>query len=495
MPEPNTLRWPARGRQPWGWKSPQSARMTIRLNLHAGVLRIGMLSATGQGMPLLTLGISHHTAPIEIRERVALSSGDRWRKLKSLLAIDGVDEAFLLATCNRTEIYCYGPNPESGTLLDWVHDSWHLEGDRLDPYFYMHKDAEAVRHLLRVAGGMDSLVLGESQILGQLKQAWQEAREAQAAGSVLDRLCQHAVTTAKSLRHESAIGEEPISVAYTAIMLARQLFSDLGTCRVVLVGAGEMIELCARHLRQQGVTRLSIANRDPQKAERLAEELGATPVALANLDAALPEADILITSTASDRPVVTLDAVKKSLAARRHRPMFIVDIAVPRDVEPEVNKLDDVYLYSIDDLQQVVDENLDKRNSAARAAEPDIDAAVDAFIRWMKGSRAADSLQLMRKSGHEHSRELVERALRRLESGHDPRAVLEQLGSTLTNRILHAPSRHLRQAAEQDDIEVLATINRIYAPLAEGAGGDGPDHEDNGAKPEGSGSSGNGGAR
>ncbi len=495
MREPNALRWPAPGRRPRGRESPESARKTIRLNLPAGVLRIGMLSATGQGMPLLTLGISHHTAPIEIRERVALSSGDRRRKLKSLLAVEGVDEAFLLATCNRTEIYCYGPKPQTGTILDWVHDSWHLEGDRLDPYFYMREDAEAVRHLIRVAGGMDSLALGESQILGQLKQAWQEAREAQAVGSLLDRLCQHAVTTAKSIRHESAIGEEPISVAYTAIVLARQLFSDLDTCHVVLVGAGEMIELCARHLRRQGVTRLSIANRDPQKAERLAEELGASPVALANLDDALPEADILITSTASDRPVVTLDAVKKALAARRHRPMFIVDIAVPRDVEPEVQKLDDVYLYSIDDLQQVVDENLDKRNSAARAAEPNIDAAVDEFIRWMKGSRAADSLQLMRKSGHEHSRELVERALRRLEAGHDPKAVLEQLGSTLTNRILHAPSRHLREAAEQDDIDMLATINRIYAPLADEAGGDGSDHDENGAEPKGPGLSESGGTR
>lgn len=488
MHEPNALRRPARGRRSQGWRSPGTERMTGRLNLHAGVLRIGMLSATGQCMPLLTLGISHHTAPIEVRERVALSSDDRRRKLKSLLAVDGVAEAFLLATCNRTEIYCYGPKPETGAILDWVHDSWNLQGDRLDQYFYMHEDAEAVRHLIRVAGGMDSLVLGESQILGQLKQAWQEAREARAVGNLLDRLCLHAVTTAKSIRSESAIGDEPISVAYTAIVLARQLFSDLGTRHVVLVGAGEMIELCARHLRQQGVTRLSIANRDPQKAELLAEQLGATPVALADLDDALPEADILITSTSSSRPVVTLDAVKKALAARRHRPMFIVDIAVPRDVEPEVGKLDDVYLYSIDDLQQVVDENLHKRNSAARAAEPDIDAAVDDFIRWMNGSRAADSLQLMRRSAHEHSRELVERALRRMEAGHDPKAVLEQLGSTLTNRILHAPTKHLRQAAEENDIDMIATINRIYAPPADQASGDGGgdevDHDEDAAAPE-----------
>lgn len=416
-------------------------------------------------MPLLTIGISHHTAPIEIRERVALSSGDRWSKLKSLLAIEGVEEALLLSTCNRTELYCYGPRPEPDVLLRWVHDTWHLGEDRLDKYFYSHWDADAVRHLIRVAGGMDSLVLGETQILGQLKQAWQEARDAQTVGNLLDRLCQHAVTTAKSIRHESAIGDKPVSVAYTAIVLAKRLFSDLGSRNVLLIGAGEMIELCARHLRQQGVTRLSIANRDPARAERLAAELGATAVSLADLDQALPHADILITSTASERPVISVEHVRKALVARRHKPMFIVDIAVPRDVEPAVEQFDDVYLYTIDDLQRVVDDNLDKRTSAARAAQPEVDAAVEEFIRWTNGARAADSLQLMRESAHGHSRELVERALRRLEAGHDPKAVLEQLGSTLTNRILHAPSKHLRLAAEHNDLDIITTINRIYAPV------------------------------
>lgn len=429
-------------------------------------------------MPLLTIGISHHTAPIAIRERVALTSGDHSGRLKSLVAVPGVDEALLLATCNRTELYCAGQEPASEALLDWVHEAWGLDEERLDRYFYSHLDAEAVRHLIRVAGGMDSLVLGESQILGQLKRAWQDAREAGTIGNLLDRLCQHAVTTAKLIRHQTAIGEKPISVAYTAIILARRLFSDLDSRRVLLVGAGEMIELCARHLIQRGVTRLSIANRDPEKATRLAAELGATPVAFADIESALPEADILITSTSSERPVITLEAVRRALSLRRHRPMFIVDIAVPRDVEPAVESLDDVYLYTIDDLQQVVDENLEQRSTAARAAEPDIEAAVDEFIRWMHGARAADSLQLMRESAHVHSRELVERAMRRLEAGHDPKAVLEQLGSTLTNRILHAPSKHLRQAAEQNELDTIATINRIFAP----EGGPGVTPEDDGSE-------------
>jgi glutamyl-tRNA reductase len=424
-------------------------------------------------MPLLTIGISHHTAPIEIRERVALSPGDRWSKLKSALTIDGVDEALLLSTCNRTELYCYGPRPEMTALLDWVHRAWKLGNDRLDAFFYCLGDEDAVRHLIRVAGGMDSMVLGESQILGQLKEAWKEAREAGTVGNTIDRLCQHAVATAKSIRHQTSIGDKPISVAYTAIVLARRLFSDLESRRVLLIGAGEMIELCARHLNQHGVSRLSIANRDPAKAARLAAELGASPVALADLDDVLPSADILITSTASDHPVVTLKAVKKALSARRHKPMFIVDIAVPRDVEPAVEELDDVYLYTIDDLQQVVNENLQQRNLAAQAAEPEVDAAVDDFIRWMKGSRAVDTLQLMRERAHQHSRDLVDRAMRRLHAGHDPQAVLEQLGTTLTNRILHAPSKHLRHAAEQNDLELIASIHRIYTP----EGGDDEDPE------------------
>ncbi len=418
-------------------------------------------------MPLLTLGISHHTAPIEIRERVALREGDFTARLRSLAELSGIEEAMLLATCNRTEVYCSGSRAETDRLLDWVHQAWDLHDERLDPYFYSHAGPDAVRHLIRVAGGMDSLILGESQILGQLKQAWQEARDAKTAGVVIDRLCQHAVTTAKSIRHNIGVGDKPISIAYTAIVLARQLFSDLGSRRVLLIGAGEMIELCARHLQEQGVTRLAIANRDFARAERLAETLSAEPVALADLEKTLPDADILITSTASDMPVVTADAVKRALRARRHRPMFIVDIAVPRDVDPAVDDLDDAYLYTIDDLQQVVDDNLDKRTEAARRAMPLVDQAADEFIRWMNGARAADSLQSMRESAHGHARELVERALRRLEAGHDPRAVLEQLGSTLANRILHAPSKHLRQAAEEDDLELLATINRIFSPLEE----------------------------
>jgi glutamyl-tRNA reductase len=439
-----------------------------------------MPSGHDECMPLLILGISHHTAPIEIRERVALSGGDYVVKLNSLMTIGGVDEALLLTTCNRTELYCFGTELDTSALLDWVHDAWSLGNDRIDQYFYNYHDRDAVRHLIRVAGGMDSLILGESQILGQLKKAWQESRKAKSAGNLIDRLCQHAVTAAKSIRRQTAIGDKPISVAYTAIVLARQLFSDLDSRGVLLIGAGEMIELCARHLNQHGVSQLSIANRDQSKAERLAEKLGATPVALSELDRVLPDADILISSTASTQPVVSLDTVKRALSARRHQPMFMVDIAVPRDVDPAVDKLDDVYLYTIDDLQQVVDENLEHRNTAARKAVPEIDAAVEDFIRWMNGTRATDSLQLLRESAHGHGRELVLRAMRRLEAGHDPKAVLEQFSSTLTNRILHAPSKHLRQAAELDDIEMITMINRIYSPESDNASN--PVKQDNEAK-------------
>lgn len=438
-------------------------------------------------MHLFAIGLSHQTAPVEIREQLALRSEDYPDRLRSLLEDTGAEEAILLATCNRMEIYCKGEKLDSASLLNWIHEAWTLRSSRLDKYFYVYRDSDAVRHLIRVAGGMDSLVLGETQILGQLKEAWATAREAGTTGVVIDRLCQHAVASAKSIRHQSGIGDMPVSVAYTALTLARQLFSDLESKQVLLIGAGEMIALCGQHLKQHGVSRIVIANRDLARAKKLANEVGATPIALSQLEDMLPHADILISSTASAEPVLTVESVRSALDRRRHRPMFIVDIAVPRDVEPAVAKLRDVYVYTIDDLQQVVDENLEQRSKAAAAAEQDVDIAAEEFIRWMNGSQASDTLQLMRNAAHEHSRELVERALKRLEAGHDPKDVLEQLGSTLANRILHAPVKQLRQAAENKELEILAAINQVFSPLEDQAlpnGGGGDEAEDDAAEME-----------
>ncbi|MDX1380552.1 MAG: glutamyl-tRNA reductase, partial [Xanthomonadales bacterium] len=362
-------------------------------------------------MPLTVFGISHHTAPLDLRERVAVPRGLGGATAAMLRDRAGLDEAAVLSTCNRTEVYGQGPRVEPGLVVQLLGELRRQDVTGVDAHLYVHEDEAAVRHLFRVACGMDSLVLGEPQILGQVKQAWQEACSAGAVGRVLDRLFQRAFAAAKQVRHTSGIGDHPVSVAYTATVLARQIFGDLQRQSVLLIGAGEMIERCARHFRQQGVAGLRIANRSLDRAEALAREHGAEACALERLDSVLADADIVVSSTASARPVLLPDSVAAAMKARRRRPMFIVDIAVPRDVHPGVAELDDVYLYTIDDLQQVVDDNLGARQRAAQSAGTDIEQATAEFMRWLHGSRAAHSLKTVRRRAQQDAEELARRSL------------------------------------------------------------------------------------
>jgi glutamyl-tRNA reductase len=421
-------------------------------------------------MPLFTIGISHRTAPIEIRERVAIPRAEYAARVGQLRALPGVEEVLILGTCNRTEVYCLSSQGGKETLLDWIHRSNGLPPGQLDQHFYSYEGEASARHLIRVASGLDSLVLGETQILGQLKEAWQQAHDAGSLGTVLDRLFQHTFASAKIIRTRSGISDHPVSVAYTAVVLARQIFGDLATKTVVLIGAGEMVQLCGRYLRDHGIAHLLILNRSLDKAQELAAELDATPMTLDRLDEALPQADILFSSTGSPQPVIRRSDVKAALRRRRHRPMFLVDIAVPRDIEPDVTNLKDVYLYTIDDLQQVVDENLQQRNEAAEQAQGDVEEAVAAFMRWLYGIRAGRTLKRIRDQSHLFEQELTERALRRLQAGQEPQDVLQQMAATLTNKILHLPSKRLREAAEDRDYEVLKAADRIFR-------GDGADDE------------------
>ena len=290
------------------------------------------------------------------------------------------------------------------------------------------------------------------------------AHQAGGVGRVLDRLFQHAFATGKKIRSKTRIGEHPVSVAYTTVMLAKQIFGDLASKTVLLVGAGEMVELCGRHLREKGVSSLIIANRSLARAKELAEQFNAHAVSLGDLPAVLYRADILISSTASQEPILYAEAVKAALKQRRNQPMFLVDIAVPRDIHPNVGKLGSVYLYTIDDLQKVVDENLSKRTEAAEAACDDVTEAVDEFMRWLNSARAVVYLKNMHKHASMHSEELVTRALRKIEAGKDLEQVITQLANTLTKRILHLPSIRLREAAEQQDDELLKVANRLFEP-------------------------------
>lgn len=415
-------------------------------------------------MPLLTTGISHHTAPLAIREKVAIARMDNGARIKDLCSKGDIEEAVIVSTCNRTEIYSIGPAHSLNRVREWLQVTGGLTTAEVDEHCYVHEREQSVRHLFRVAGGLDSLVLGESQILGQLKESWQLARDAGGVGKVMDRLFQHAFAAGKRVRSKTGIGEHPVSVAYTTVLLAKQIFGDLASKTVVLVGAGEMIELCGRHLHDKGVSSLIIANRSLDKATQLAARFGAHAISLSELPSMLHKADILISSTASPEPVIKAETIRSALKQRRNQPMFLVDIAVPRDIESDSENIENVYLYTIDDLQQVVDSNLSKRSKAAQAASSDVDLAVDEFMRWLNSARASVYLQKLHNHAKINSEELVAKALRQIKAGKDPEQVVTQLASTLSKRILHLPSIRLRQAAEAQDEELLKVANRLFEP-------------------------------
>ena len=413
-------------------------------------------------MPLLAVGISHRTAPLEVRERVAFSGEDCVLAARALRALQGVEEAVLVSTCNRTEVYALVSPDDPDAVFNWLMQHSGIDHSKASEYFYTHRNRQAVEHLFNVASGLDSLVLGEPQILGQLKSAWQSAREAESLGKITDRLFQRAFSTGKTVRNETGIASHPISVAYIATVLARQIFGNLATKTVLMVGAGEMIELCGRHFMQQGVARMIIANRSLDKAEALAEQYEAEAVPLDRLQEALADADIVISSTASKTHVITGDAVRAAMRKRRRRPMFLVDIAVPRDVDPACADIDGAYLYTIDDLQQVADENRSERSRAAASAGETVSGEVLEFMRWLHGARAAESLHRLRTHAERNGEDLAMRAVRQLQAGHEPGEVLGQLASTLTHRILHGPTKRLREAAEEENYDMLKAADWLF---------------------------------
>ena len=413
-------------------------------------------------MSLFALGLNHQTAPVHLRERVAFAETTLPQALAAIRALPGVREAALLSTCNRTELYAIAEG-DGRALADWL-ASHADEGDDLHAYLYRHHDEDAARHLFRVATGLDSLVLGEPQILGQVKHAWAAARGAGALGNQLDRLFQQAFVTAKRARTETRIGANPVSVASAAVRLAQESFARPQDSVVLLVGAGETIELVARHLVQAKVKRLLIANRTLAHAQDLASRHGGVALPLTELDRHLAEADIVFSATASRAPILHRAAVAAALGRRRHRPMLLLDLAVPRDVAADVAGLDDAFLYTVDDLEKVVEDNRRSRREAAEAAEAIVDLQVARFRESLLASRHAEPLRRLRAHG-ERARDIVlARARQQLAHGEDPQAVLDFLAHTLTNRLLHAPTAALRQAAMQGDAELVRAAERLFPP-------------------------------
>lgn len=412
-------------------------------------------------MALLAVGLNHKTAPVQIRERVAFAPDQLPETLRNLAAQANISEAAILSTCNRTEMLCCVDVADSTIIIEWLRQHHKFSENELNPYMYIHPEQMAVRHMLRVASGLDSLVLGEPQILGQLKAAYSTAREAGTVGTQLSKLFEYTFSVAKQVRTDTAIGASPVSVAFSAVSLSKQIFSDLSEHTALLIGAGETIELAARHLKESGIKRLIIANRTLAKAEALVKELDGYAITLSEIPAHLAEADIVISSTASQLPILGKGAVERAIKARKHQPILMVDIAVPRDIEEEVGELDDIYLYTVDDLQEIIDEGLRSRQEAALQAEEIIDTQVTHFMGWLRSLDAVSTIRSYRSKIDVIREAELDKARRMLAQGNDPEKVLAQLARSLTNKIAHTPSAQMKQAGFNGRVDLLDAAREL----------------------------------
>lgn len=413
-------------------------------------------------MHLVTYGINHNTAPVHVRELFAFDANALPSALSALQKQGSVLEVVILSTCNRTEIYCCLADDSDNEILAWLHDFHQQEHGVISPYLYHYQGSDAIRHLLRVACGLDSMVLGEPQILGQLKEAYSQSLNASTLGKSLGRLFQHAFAVAKQVRTDTAIGSSPVSVAFAAVSLAKQIFSNLAESTALLIGAGDTIELAARHLHDNGIKRLIIANRTVERAHNLATQVDGYAISLSELPAHLAEADIVISSTASQLPILGKGAVERALKQRKRKPIFMVDIAVPRDIEAEVGQLEDIYLYCVDDLKDIIEENLQSRRDAALQAEEIIDTQVDHFLAWLRTQDAVPIIRAIRDNAEEVSKHSLEKAMKLLEQGIPPEQAMAELARSLTNRLLHEPSRQLRQSGFDEDGQLLESARRLF---------------------------------
>jgi glutamyl-tRNA reductase len=410
-------------------------------------------------MQLYTIGVNHTTAPISIRENVAFSDANLRHALSDLTANNAV-EAAILSTCNRTEIYVQSSTPEP--IVGWLANYHKLDINNVQPYTYTLANENAVKHAFRVASGLDSMVLGEPQILGQFKQSVKIAQDAGTLGTLLHKLFQRTFEVAKEVRTNTDIGGSSISMAAAAVKLAQRIFGDISQQKVLFIGAGEMIELCADHFAAQKPKSMTVANRTIERGETLAEKIGGTAVLLNDLPERFAEFDIVITSTASQLPIVGLGMVERAIKARRHRPIFMVDLAVPRDIEPEVAQLDDVFLYTVDDLAQVVNDGMENRQAAALDAELIVDSRVETFMQWLKKRNAVPTIKALRDQAESTRQAELDKALKLIQKGESPEKALEALSNALTNKFLHAPSHALNLAHGDEHAKLENILKQLY---------------------------------
>lgn len=412
-------------------------------------------------MQLFAFGISHHNAPLAVREQFAFAPESLSAALRDLKSRPGIEEAAILSTCNRTEVYCNAFEPDRA--IAWLADYGRRNDADYKPYLATWPDELAVRHAFRVASGLDSMVLGEPQILGQLKHAVRCAEAAGTLGVLLHKLFQRSFSIAKAVRTQTEVGARTVSMAAAAVKLAERIFPSVSGQSVLLIGAGEMIEAAASHFAAKQPRKITLANRTLERGQDLAQRFSANAIVLADLSAHLAQHDIIVTCTSSSLPIIGKGLIESAIKARKRRPVFIVDLAVPRDVEPEVQALDDVFLYTVDDLGEIVREGSQHREASVREAEAIISSGVDDFLRWLDSRKAVPAIRALRESV-ERSREIeLERALQRLANGEDARVVLEALSQSLSNKFLHLPTQGLEETHLREREEFLALLARLTA--------------------------------
>ena len=410
-------------------------------------------------MHLLSIGLNHTTAPVAVRERAAVTADHLEVALTDIAKLAGIKESTILSTCNRTEIYCRLEAPDVDTVVDWLCTFHQLNREEVTPYLYIHEDQQAVTQSIRVASGLDSLVIGEPQILGQMKTAFAKAHKSGNTGKVLNRLFQHTFSVAKEIRTSTEIGNHAVSVASASVALAKQIFSDIADQTVLLVGAGETIELACKHLYAQGVRNIIVANRTVSRAEKLAVEFGAQAISLHELPTRLADADMVFSSTASTLPILGKGAFESALKERKNRPIFVVDLAIPRDVEPQVNELNNIYLYSVDDLEQVIIENVESRMQAASEAEKIVEARTLEYMQWFNNLDSVPTIRELRDRTMLITQTELANAQRRLRTGEDPEIVLQQFAHALSRKYLHNPTEFLRQTQDE---KLLQTTRSLF---------------------------------
>ncbi|MES2606183.1 MAG: glutamyl-tRNA reductase [Pseudomonadota bacterium] len=424
-------------------------------------------------MSLLVLGINHNTATVAVREKVAFAPEHMQEALRQACTRAGLAEVAILSTCNRTELYAVpeqsssAPVPRDAesiraALSHWLCEYHQLNPAELEQALYAHTEEHGVRHLMRVASGLDSMVLGEPQILGQIKSAYAVAQQAATLGTNLHRTFEEVFAIAKQVRTETAIGESPVSVAFAAVTLAQQIFTDIHKANALMIGAGRTIELVVQHLKEAGVANIVVANRTLTNAQELSRKYGVREVLLSDIPEVLETTDIVVSSTASQLPILGKGAVERALKIRRHKPIFMVDLAVPRDIEPEVAELEDVYLYTVDDLREVIDSNLKNRQEAAREAELIIDKGVEAFVRKQRGLGIVATLRNFREKAEQQRDVELDKAIKALERGADPKEVVRELARLLTNKLIHSPSVQMKKASADGHYELIHLAEQLF---------------------------------